>query len=110
MKGKLALAVDNEAAIKIAYNAGVTARNKHFKRVFHLVRQEITYQRLVIFHVGTKLQWADMFTFINNRRHLLRESGAGCDVVRRVYRIRLRAGRRGRGEPVVRHQDPNRLR
>lgn len=62
LKGKLCLAVDNEAAVKIAYNHGVTARNKHFQRVFHLVREEINYQRLCIFHVRTHLQLADFLT------------------------------------------------
>ena len=78
LKGKLALAVDNEAAVKIAYNHGVTARNKHFDRAFHLIRQEITYQRLVVFHVKTRLQRADLLTkaldmdtFVNNRKHVL---------------------------------------
>ena len=62
LKGKLCLAVDNEAAVKIAYNHGVTARNKHFKRVFHLIREEITFQRMCVFHVRTHLQLADLLT------------------------------------------------
>ena len=77
---KLPLAVDNEAAIKIAYNSGVTARNKHFERAFHLIRNEVTYQRLVLFHVRTRLQRADLFTkaldvdtFLRQRKTMLIE-------------------------------------
>ena len=33
--GPTVLAVDNQAAIKIAENAGVTARNKHFGDAIH---------------------------------------------------------------------------
>ena len=78
LQGKLPLAVDNEAARKIAYNDGATARNKHFDRAFHLIREEISYLRLEIFWVSTKNQRADLFTkalwpsdFLLNRSHLL---------------------------------------
>ena len=78
LKGKLPLAVDNEAAVKIAYNHGVTARNKHFDRVFHLVREEVTYQRFSVFHVRTHEQKADLFTkaldaatYLMNRKWLM---------------------------------------
>ena len=80
--GKLPLGVDNEAAIKIAYNHGVTARNKHFKRSFHLIREECTYQRIVLFHVRTHNQLADCLTkaldpekFKRNRDRVFVKSG-----------------------------------
>jgi hypothetical protein len=79
LQGDLLLAVDNKAAIDIAYNTGVTARTKHFKRVFHLIREEIAHLRLRVAHVGTKLQRADYYTkaldaetFRNCRIHHLR--------------------------------------
>jgi len=62
LHGELILAVDNKAAIDIANNAGVTARNKHFKRVFHLVREEVQHLRLRLVHVSTNAQRADMHT------------------------------------------------
>ena len=62
LMGRLPLAVDNDAARKIAYNHGTTARNKHFKRAWHLIREECTYQRQVIFHISTKLMRADLLT------------------------------------------------
>ena len=78
LQGKLPLAVDNDAARKIAYNHGVTARNKHFERVFHRIREEVTYLRLEVFWVSTKDQRADLLTkaldvttFLLNRAHLL---------------------------------------
>ena len=62
LTGELILAVDNKAAIDIANNVGVTARNKHFKRVFHLIREEVLHLRLRLVHVSTDLQRADMYT------------------------------------------------
>ena len=38
LNGPTILAVDNEAAIKIADNRGVTARNKHFQDAVHYIR------------------------------------------------------------------------
>ena len=80
LTGKLCIAVDNDAAVKIAYNHGVTARNKHFRRAFHLIREEVIYQRLNVFHLSTKLQLADFLTkildpegFRRNRDALLSE-------------------------------------
>ena len=79
LQGKLPLAVDNDAARKIAYNHGVTARNKHFDRAFHKIRDECTYQRMVVFYISTKLQLADLLTkaldldtFVKNRNALMR--------------------------------------
>ena len=78
LTGQLPLAVDNQAAVKMSYNHGVTGRSKHFKRAFHLVREEITYQRLEVFWISTKQQLADCLTkaldpttFTNNRAKLL---------------------------------------
>jgi len=34
------------AQTEIAYSHDVTARNKHFQRAVHMIREEITYQRL----------------------------------------------------------------
>ena len=42
--GDLILAVDNEAAIDIAQNMGVTARNKHFTDAIHYFRDQVDRQ------------------------------------------------------------------
>lgn len=62
LTGDLILAVDNKAAIDIANNVGVTARNKHFDRVFHLIREEVQHLRLRLIHVSTDRQRADLHT------------------------------------------------
>ena len=53
-------------------------RNKHFQRAFHLVREEVTYLRLNVFHVRTHEQKADLMTkaldvatFLANRKGLV---------------------------------------
>ena len=62
LKGRLCLTVDNEAAIAICENPGVTARNKHFSDQVHYVRHEFEHGRLRIVFVSTDLQRADGFT------------------------------------------------
>ena len=62
LNGDLMLGVDNTAAIDIAYNMGTTARNKHFLRVFHNIRDDIMYGRITMLFVRTEEQRADMFT------------------------------------------------
>ena len=54
--------MDNEAAIAICENPGVTARNKHFSDQVHYVRHEFEHGRLRIVFVSTDLQRADGFT------------------------------------------------
>ena len=58
----MCLTVDNEAAIAICENPGVTARNKHFEDQVHYVRHEYDYGRLRLIYVSTDLQKADGFT------------------------------------------------
>ena len=62
LKGRLCLTVDNEAAIAICENPGVTARNKHFSDQVHYVRHEYDHGRLRLVYVSTDLQRADGFT------------------------------------------------
>ena len=62
LHGDLVLAVDNEAAIKIANNAGVTGRNKHFTDAIHYFREMVECKSIYPAHVGTHLQRADGFT------------------------------------------------
>ena len=62
LKGRLCLTVDNEAAIAICENPGVTARNKHFSDQVHYVRHEYDHGRLRLVFVSTDLQRADGFT------------------------------------------------
>ena len=62
LHGDLVLAVDNEAAIKIANNAGVTGRNKHFTDAIHYFREMVECKSIYPAHVSTHLQRADGFT------------------------------------------------
>lgn len=56
------MCVDNQAAIKIAQNSGVTGRNKHFEDGIHYFRHQVDHQRVVPTFVTTKHQRADGFT------------------------------------------------
>ena len=60
--GPIALGVDNQAAIKIANNLGVTGRNKHFQDTIHYFRYQCDHQVVVPTFVTTKNQRADGFT------------------------------------------------
>ena len=62
LKGRLALAVDNKAAVHIVENQGVTGRTKHFQDQIHYVRYLFNLQRIAVKHVVTTLQRADGFT------------------------------------------------
>ena len=62
LKEQVVLAVDNTAAVDIAYNLGVTARTKHFNDAIHFVRNLVDHKRLCVKHVATDLQRADGFT------------------------------------------------
>ncbi|MCP4083038.1 MAG: Ty1/Copia family ribonuclease HI [Planctomycetaceae bacterium] len=60
--GPTVLAVDNEAAIKIATNLGVTARNKHFADALHYFRHLVDHLVVKPTFVRTTMQRADGFT------------------------------------------------
>ena len=62
LSGFTALAVDNDAAIKIANDRGITARNKHFEMTIHYFRHCCEHQTVQPFHVTTNNQRADGFT------------------------------------------------
>lgn len=62
LTGPTVLAVDNEAAIKIARNIGVTGRNKHFQDSLHFFRHLYDHQIVDPVYVTTKNQRADGFT------------------------------------------------
>ena len=62
VKGAVALHVDNEAAIKIAENRGVSGRNKHFIDAIHYIRHMIDHLYVKVFYVPTADQLADGFT------------------------------------------------
>ena len=62
LNGPTILAVDNEAAIKIADNRGVTARNKHFQDAVHYIRHLIDFNYIKLAFVRTHNQRADGFT------------------------------------------------
>ena len=60
--GPTVLAVDNQAAIKIAENVGVTARNKHFGDAIHYFRHLVDHRVVIPTFVRTDAQRADGFT------------------------------------------------
>ena len=62
MKGPVCLAVDNEAAIKIAHNRGVTGRTKHFSDAIHYIRHMVDHMIIRLRFVTTHNQLADGFT------------------------------------------------
>ena len=62
LQGPVCLAVDNEAAIKIATNRGVTGRTKHFSDAIHYIRHMIDHMFVRVRYVSTHNQLADGFT------------------------------------------------
>ena len=60
--GPIVLAVDNQAAIRIAEDIGVTARNKHFTEVLHYFRDQTMHNLVKPVYVKTGEQLADGFT------------------------------------------------
>ena len=54
--------MDNEAAIKIAENMGVTAGNKHFEDAIHYFRHLVDFRVVAPVYVTTTNQHADGFT------------------------------------------------
>ena len=61
-KDPVVLAVDNQAAIKIAENIGVTARTKHFIDAIHYFRHLVDHRLVTPTFVRTEFQRADGFT------------------------------------------------
>ena len=62
ISGPTVLAVDNQAAIKIAENVGVTGRTKHFADAIHYFRHVVEHRVVVPTFVRTDVQRADGFT------------------------------------------------
>ena len=60
--GRFVLAVGNTAAIDVARNLGVAARNKHCEREIHYRRGQPELRRVVPHRVFTQFQVADIFT------------------------------------------------
>ena len=60
--GPTILALDNQAAIRIAENHGVTGRTKHFTDAIHYVRHLVEYQVVRLQYIARKFQKADGFT------------------------------------------------
>ena len=59
-EGPIILAVDNDAAIRVANDVGVTKRNMHFERAAHYyVRHAVMHNRIQLVWVDTKMQMAD---------------------------------------------------
>ena len=59
---KMALCVDNTAAIDIAHDVGVSSKTKHFDRAIHYLRDLTQLRRILPFYVDTHRQRADGFT------------------------------------------------
>ena len=62
LDGPIAIGVDNTAAITITTKLGVTKLTKHFDFAVHRIRDEAEHQRIIIQHVETFYQTADVFT------------------------------------------------
>ena len=62
INGPVCLAVDNEAAIKIAENRGATGRTKHFSDAIHYIRHMLDHLVVCLRYVSTHEQLADGFT------------------------------------------------
>ena len=62
LDGPTVMCVDNQAAIKIAENLGVTGRNKHFQDSLHYFRDLVDHKVVSPVFVTTKHQHADGFT------------------------------------------------
>ena len=62
LNGPTVVAVDNQAAIKIAENMGVTGRNKHFQDSIHFFRHLVDHLTVSPCFVTTDRQRADGFT------------------------------------------------
>ena len=60
--GPTCLAVDNNAAITIAENRGVTGRTKHFIDSLHYIRHMLDFDYVRLRYVSTRHQLADGFT------------------------------------------------
>jgi hypothetical protein len=56
------LLCDNESVIKIAYNPYEHCRTKHIDIRHHFLREHVIKGDIVISHVGTNDQLADIFT------------------------------------------------
>ena len=62
ISGPTVVAVDNQAAIKIAENMGVTGRTKHFGDAIHYLRHLVDHRAVSLTFVRTNAQHADGFT------------------------------------------------
>jgi len=62
LHGPIILGVDNNAAIKISEQMGVSKLTKHFAFAAHRIRDEVEHLRLRCWHVDTEDQTADIFT------------------------------------------------
>ena len=62
LTGPLVLAVDNTAAIEVAYNNGASARTKHFNMSNHYFRDLVLYGYIKPIHIVTSKQRADGYT------------------------------------------------
>ena len=62
LKAPTTLAVDNQAAIEIAEDRGVTGRTKHFMDSIHYIRELIDFKHVRLTFVRTNRQKADGFT------------------------------------------------
>ena len=71
LQGRLVLGLDNTACIDIAWDVGVTGRNKHFDRAIHYLRDLTQMKRILPAYVSTEMQKADGFTKALNKSKYL---------------------------------------
>ncbi|KAK1860561.1 hypothetical protein I4F81_003149 [Pyropia yezoensis] len=83
--GPVTLHEDNQVCIAMATNEGMSPRTKHVDVCYHLIRDCVEKQQVVLAHVPTAEQLADGFTKALPRDAFTRfREGLGVKVVRRA--------------------------
>lgn len=62
LQGRLVIAVDNTAAITIAFDVKVSGRTKHFNQAIHYFRDLTQMRRVLPVFIATDKQRADGYT------------------------------------------------
>ena len=76
IKGPIVVAADNTASISISEKNGVTKLTKHFDFCVARLRHEVQHNCVLLHHVGTDDQTADIFTKALDEKTFLHHRGA----------------------------------
>ena len=60
--GRITLFCDNKSAISNALDIGITARNKHYERFLHYVREQVFYGKIKLYYLPTADMLGDRLT------------------------------------------------